>query len=140
MGNRIYGCDDCQEVCPWNRFAIMTTEKGFHPRENTRTPDLVSLATITPEEFKNRFKNSAILRAKYDGFIRNVVVALGNSRSEGAIPVLEKSLRQTSPLIRAHSAWAMGQIPSPQALQILKLTRIHETDPQVQEEIAVALQ
>jgi epoxyqueuosine reductase len=108
IGNRIYGCDDCQEVCPWNRFAAAALENPFHPGEGNS--DLAALARITAGEFKERFKNSPILRAKRDGFVRNVVVALGNSGSREAIPALEKALQDPSPLVRSHAEWAMSRI------------------------------
>jgi epoxyqueuosine reductase len=139
IGNRIYGCDSCQEVCGWNRFAVKTAEKEFSPREGNMLPDLVSLAALTSDEFKDQFNNSPILRATYSGFIRNVVIALGNSRKEGALPALEKALLQAGPLIRAHAAWALGQIASPQAFRILESTRVNETDRLVVEEISAAL-
>ena len=80
IGNRIYGCDDCQDVCPWNRFAVATREERFHPREGNLVPELAALVDLSPGEFARRFKGSPIRRAKRDGFVRNVVVALGNSR------------------------------------------------------------
>ena len=110
MGNRIYGCDDCQEVCPWNRFAIKTSERAFSPREENLMPDLLSLVRMTPGEFKRRFENSPILRATRDGFIRNVVVALGNSGKSEAIPALKNALQDSSPVVRNHARWAIEQI------------------------------
>jgi epoxyqueuosine reductase len=139
MGNKIWGCDDCQEVCPWNRFAKRTAEKAFSPREGNLAPDLISLAAITPEEFKDRFHNSSILRATHSSFLRNIVIALGNSRSEEAVPALEKAVRQASPLLRAHAAWALGQIASARALGILESIRANEADPLVLEEITAAM-
>jgi epoxyqueuosine reductase len=139
MGNRIFGCDSCQEVCPWNRFAAKTAEKAFCSRESSIPADLVSLASITPGEFKDRFSKSPVLRVAYSGFIRNAVIALGNSHMKEALPTLEKALQQPNPLIRAHAAWALGQIDSSQTLRILTSIRANETDPFVQEEIAAAL-
>lgn len=110
MGNRIYGCDDCQEVCPWNRFAVKTAERAFSPREENLTPDLLSLVRMTSGEFKRRFENSPILRATRDGFIRNVVVALGNSGKSEAIPALKNALQDSSPVVRNHARWAIEQI------------------------------
>jgi len=110
MGNRIYGCDDCQEVCPWNRFAVKTAERAFSPREENLMPDLLSLVRMTPGEFKRRFENSPILRATRDGFIRNVVVALGNSGKSEAIPALKNALQDSSPDVRNHARWAIEQI------------------------------
>jgi epoxyqueuosine reductase len=140
LGNRIFGCDDCQEVCPWNRFAIATPEKGFSPREGNLMPDLRTLVRLTPEEFGDRFKGSPILRATRDGFVRNVVVALGNSSKSEAVPALEEALQDASPLVRAHAAWALGRIASPSARRILRSIRAKETDASVLEEIIGALE
>ncbi len=110
IGNRIYGCDACQEVCPWNRFAVNTPEKAFRPRQENLAPELLPLARITPAEFGSRFANSPVLRATRDGFVRNVMVALGNSGRSEAVPVLKEALRDPSPLVREHAEWALGQI------------------------------
>ena len=139
IGNRIYGCDDCQDVCPWNRFAVTTGEKQFHPRKGNLVPELAALVDLTPEEFARRFKDSPIRRAKRDGFVRNVVVALGNSRRSEAVPALGRALRDASALVRAHAAWALGQIGTPEALRLIEDSRPSETDPQVREEMQLAL-
>jgi epoxyqueuosine reductase len=97
MGNRIFGCDDCQEVCPWNRFAIPAAEPAFRPRGDRLEPELVSLAALTEAEFKTRFKNGALQRVGRDGFVRNVVIALGNSGSPEAVPALTRALGDGSP-------------------------------------------
>ena len=136
MGNRIFGCDECQEVCPWNRFAVKTSEPGFHPREGAFMPDLAPLVDMSMEEFSARFKKSPIHQTTRDGFVRNVVVALGNSGSGAAVPALEKGLQDASPLVRAHAAWALGQIADERVHGILESARAKETHPMVLEEIA----
>jgi epoxyqueuosine reductase len=110
IGNRIFGCDDCQEVCPWNRFAAGPSERGFAPRREPRMPDLLPLVHITGEEFSARYAGSPILRATRDGFVRNVVVALGNSGSDEAVPALKEALLDSSLLVREHARWALKQI------------------------------
>jgi epoxyqueuosine reductase len=135
LGNRIFGCDDCQVACPWNRFAVKSAVKEFRPREGNLMPELAPLVSLSPDEFKKRFQNSPILRATRDGFVRNVAVALGNSRSSEAVPALEKAIQDVSPLVRAHAAWALGKIANEQALQILELIRAKEQHPAVLEEI-----
>jgi epoxyqueuosine reductase len=110
IGNRIYGCDDCLEACPWNRFAVKADPEVFSPREENRSPDLVALANLTPEEFKARFRGSTVLRARRDGFVRNVCVALGNSGDLRAMPALQRAMADESPLVREHAAWALEKI------------------------------
>jgi epoxyqueuosine reductase len=139
IGNRIFGCDTCQESCPWNRFAIKTTEKAFSPREGLLMPDLAPLIHISADDFRRRFKDSPIWRATRDGFVRNAVIALGNSGSAEAIPALEQALQDSSPLVRAHAAWALGRISSDQAGQILQKTQSIEKDASVLEELKLAL-
>jgi epoxyqueuosine reductase len=109
IGNRIYGCDDCLEVCPWNRFAVRSRTL-FSPREENRMPDLLPLVNLTPEGFKARFRGTPVLRARRDGFVRNVCVALGNSGDPRAIPALLRAAQDESPLVREHAEWALAQI------------------------------
>jgi epoxyqueuosine reductase len=136
MGNRIFGCDVCQEVCPWNRFAVKTSEPEFHPREGNLVPDLAPLVGMSMQEFSRRFIKSPIYQTTRDGFVRNVVVALGNSGSGAAVPALEKGLQDASPLVRAHAVWALGRIADKRVRGILESVRAKETHPMVLEEIA----
>jgi epoxyqueuosine reductase len=140
IGNRIFGCDDCQEVCPWNRFATVTGEADFHPGDGDRLPDLISLVNLMPAQFKDRYRESAIRRARRDGFVRNVVIALGNSHREEAVRVLSTALNDPSPLVRGHAAWALGQIGSKRARFLLQTASLTEVDPQAHAEIETALQ
>ncbi len=139
IGNRIFGCDDCQEVCPWNRFAVATAEQAFWPREGNLAPDLTQWAAITTEEFNARFRNSPVRRAKRDGFVRNVVVALGNSHQPEVIPALTKALGDSSALVRGHAPWALGEIHAHEARAALVSAGKVETDPWVLEEIKCAI-
>ena len=139
IGNRIFGCDECQETCPWNRFARKTSEKGFSPGEGYEMPDLITLVGITPGEFEQRFKKSPIYRATRDGFVRNVVTALGNSGRHQAIPVLEEALLDSSALVRASAAWALGAISQDPAREILLKAQKRENNPLVLEEISFVL-
>jgi len=139
IGNRIYGCDDCQEVCPWNRFAVSTPESAFQPGPGNLMPELAPLVDLTPEEFNRRFKNSAIRRARRDGFVRNVAVALGNSRLPEAVAPLGRALSDRSALVRGHAAWGLGQVATSEARELLRDARSRETDPAVLEEIELAL-
>ncbi len=137
IGNRIFGCDDCQDVCPWNRFATETGEPGFRPRPANHMPELRSLAGITPDEFEARFKGSPVRRAGRDGFVRNVVVALGNSRSGDAVPALERAMRDRNVLVRLHAAWALSRIPGKEARDALHSARRAEDDPAVLDEMTI---
>jgi len=148
IGNRIYGCDICQEVCPWNRFAQPTDEPAFLAREGLDGPSLIEWMTMTQEEFSRRFKNSPIKRTKRRGLLRNVAVALGNWGSPEAVPALERGLRDPEPLIRGHAAWALGATASAvgcapgvvaSASGALLLQLASESDPWVREEITLAL-
>ena len=139
MGNWVFGCDVCQDVCPWNRSPRVTSEPGFLARKGNFLPDLVSLVGISAEEFSARFNNSPIRRATRDGFVRNIVVAMGNSRSEHMIPALKNALLDASPLVRGHAAWALGRIADASVQRILDSATDGEADPLVREELSLAL-
>lgn len=110
IGDRIYGCDECLEVCPWNRFAQDSRETQF--RASRLEPwDLRELLTLTPQQFNRRFKHSPIKRTKRRGLLRNVAVALGNIGTEEDLPILEHTAAEhDEPLVREHAAWAVAQI------------------------------
>lgn len=111
MGNLVFGCDLCLDVCPWNKFAQVTRDPAFQPRPDLSAPKLVEFLGMTDAGFRARFKGSPILRAKRGGFLRNVCVALGNSRDPSAIPALtEKGLTDPDPLVREHAAWAVERL------------------------------
>jgi len=112
VGNRIFGCDDCLEVCPWNRFAQQAREPALSPRADLTMPELVELLELDEEEFQRLFARSPILRAKRRGLLRNVCVALGNARDSRAIPALTRALEDAEPLVREHAAWALERIGS----------------------------
>ncbi len=140
MGNRIFGCDICQEVCPWNRrFAQPSAEPAFQPRLDAISPSLLDLMALDEEDFRERFRGSPIKRAKRRGLLRNVAVALGNWKSPRAAPALARALRDAEPLIRGHAAWALGRIASNETQAILEQTLTTETDAWVREELRQAL-
>jgi len=110
IGNRIFGCDDCLDVCPWNRFAQVSHETAFSAREAAMSMSLVDYLKLTEVEFRVVFKNSPINRIKRRGFLRNVCVALGNIGGESDVPALERAAADPEPLIAEHAAWAIQQI------------------------------
>ena len=140
VGDHIFGCDICQDVCPYNAKARPSSEERFWPREGQYAPDLIPLLALTEEEFRRRFKGSAIRRAKRRGLLRNVAVALGNLRRAEAVPALTQALLEDpEPLVRGHAAWALGRIGGGEALEGLERASAQETDPEVREEIGLAL-
>ena len=139
MGNHVFGCEICQEVCPYNVKAVPTQEKAFSPREGLYAPELMPLLSLSEEEFRRRFRGSPILRAKRRGFLRNVAVALGNLKSPEAVPALIRALGDNEPLVRRHVAWALGQIGTPESLEALRKRPEAERDPEVREEIEEAI-
>ena len=108
MGNRIFGCDDCQAVCPWNRFAQHSNEADFNPRHGLDTASLVELFAWPEAEFLKRTEGSAIRRTSYQGWLRNIAVALGNApTSETVIEALRRRLGDPSEIVREHVQWAL---------------------------------
>ena len=110
IGNRIYGCDDCVQVCPWNRFAREGRMMKPHARPDLDTPDLVELLALDDAGFKRRFAGTPMMRTKRRGLLRNVCVALGNSGDRAALPALERAANDKEPLIAEHAGWAIDRI------------------------------
>ena len=110
IGNRIYGCDDCQLVCPWNRFAGATVEQDFHPRNGLDASTLIQLFSWDRKEFENRLQGSAIYRIGFECWSRNIAVALGNTPASPEISAaLEGRRDDPSALVREHVVWALQQ-------------------------------
>ena len=112
IGNRIYGCDDCLAVCPWNKFAREGNLMKPHAREDLTAPDLLELLRLDDAQFKAYFAGTPMLRTKRRGLLRNVCVALGNVGNETALPDLAKASHDHEPLIAEHARWAIGEIES----------------------------
>tara|TARA_Y100001960_G_C14690919_1_gene836341 strand:- start:107 stop:1156 length:1050 start_codon:yes stop_codon:yes gene_type:complete len=111
MGNRIYGCDDCIGICPWNKFAQVTQEIKFQAREELISPDLEYLVSLNDEEFRKLFTKSPIKRIKLDRFIRNVVIAIGNSGNQKYIKTLEHLIAtETDETVINTSKWALKKL------------------------------
>jgi epoxyqueuosine reductase len=139
IGNHIFGCDICQEVCPYNVKAEASLERAYQPRDGLHAPKLIPLLSLDRDEFRRRFKGSPILRAKRRGFLRNVAVALGNLKCLEAVPELIRALDDEEPLVRGHAAWALGEIGSGSALEALRRRFEVETDVEVANEIDEAI-
>jgi epoxyqueuosine reductase len=110
MGNRVFGCDDCLAVCPWNKFAEAAREARFAARAETDNPPLAELLILDDRAFRARFANTPVKRTGRDRFLRNVLIAAGNSGDAGLLPLIEALLADASPLVRAMAVWAMRRL------------------------------
>ena len=110
LGNWLFGCDVCQEVCPWNRKAPPGQEPAFQPRPGLEAVDLVELLSLSEEEFRGRFRGTALTRPRRRGLLRNAALILGNLGDPAALPALQQALTDPEPLIREAARWAIAQI------------------------------
>jgi epoxyqueuosine reductase len=110
IGNRIFGCDDCLAVCPWNKFAREGNLMKPHARADLQSPDLIELLQLDDAGFKSKFAGTPMLRTKRRGLLRNVCVALGNVGDKSALAALEKAAHDPEPLIAEHARWAIEKI------------------------------
>jgi epoxyqueuosine reductase len=141
IGDWVFGCDICQEVCPVNRKAVPGEHPEFAPEAGIGpSPLLTELLDITEDEYRVRFKSSPVKRAKWAGLRRNVAVALGNVADPSSIPALVRALNGTSELVRGHAAWALGRIGGEAALMALRARLATEDDEWVKEEISLAIE
>ena len=132
MGNRIYGCDDCLAVCPWNKYARRTAEPAFLSRDDLRAPRLATLAALDDAAFRRLFSGSPIKRTGRDRFVRNVLIAIGNSGEPALAPAAERLLDDESALVRAMAVWALAQFLDTRRFAALRAGRLPaETDPAV---------
>ena len=135
MGNRVFGCDDCLAVCPWNRFARVAGEARFHAREELRAPALADLASLDDAAFRALFTASPVKRIGRDRFIRNVLIAIGNSGDQALLASAGALLDDPSPLVRAMAVWATARLAPPERFESLKARRLEsETDEDVRRE------
>jgi epoxyqueuosine reductase len=137
IGNRIYGCDDCLAVCPWNKFAVHGRESKLAARESLRAPSLVELARLSDAQFRTLFAKSAIKRTGRDRFVRNVLIAIGNSGDITLACEAERLLDDNSPLVRGAAVWALGRLVPQDRLEAMA-QRTRERDASVQDEWRVA--
>ena len=132
MGNRIYGCDDCLAVCPWNKFAQTAGEAAFHARDALRSPTLQSLAQLDDPAFRALFSKSPVKRIGRDRFVRNVLYAIGNSGDAGLAPEVTRLLDDPSPVVRGAAVWALARLLGADAFCELRAGRASlETDADV---------
>ncbi|HVU13256.1 MAG TPA: tRNA epoxyqueuosine(34) reductase QueG [Phototrophicaceae bacterium] len=138
LGNWVYGCDVCQEVCPFQRFVPETNERAFHPADMARVaPRLLDLLALDVDAFNRQFGASPIQRIGRDRLVRNACIAAGNWGSDQAVPSLERLLADPNPLVRGHAVWALGKVNLSEPA--LRLRYDHEQDSEVRAEIAAAL-
>jgi epoxyqueuosine reductase len=139
MGEWLFGCDICQEVCPWNRKAPQTEEELLRPSAPHNPAELVELFQLTDDQFRARFRHTPMWRPHRGGLLRNAAIVLGNQRHAPAVPALIGGLQDRESLVRGACAWALGQMAGDVALQALADRRSVEDDPIVLEEIEQAI-
>ena len=139
VGDWVFGCDVCQDMCPVNRDAPKTLEPAFQKRHDFDAPALLPLLELDDEGFRERFRNSPVKRAKRVGLQRNVCVALGNIGDRSAVPALATALATKEPLVRRHAAWALGQLGGDEAEEALVVALAGETEAEVVKELEAAL-
>ena len=144
VGEWVFGCDICQQVCPWNvRFATLTSPPAaipeFSARPGVPQPELTQELALSSDQFSRKFKDSPVKRTRRDGYLRNVAVALGSLGFPAGVPALAKALSDDpEPLVRSHAAWALGQLGGSAALQALSAAARSEIDDEVLKEIGSA--
>jgi epoxyqueuosine reductase len=138
MGNRIYGCDDCLAVCPWNKFAQLGREAKLSARDQLQAPTLADLARLDDPAFRALFAKSPVKRIGRDRFVRNVLIAIGNSGDVSLAVEAERLLGDASPLVRGAAVWALGRLDA-RRLASLTPRRAMESDPDVRDEWSAAL-
>lgn len=132
IGNRIYGCDDCLAICPWNKFAKDANESAYHPREALKAPLLAELVMLDDASFRALFRKSPIKRIGRDRFVRNVLIAIGNSGDEALIKVISPMLADPSPLVRGACIWALSQLAKAEEYaKIREAYLLQETDADI---------
>ena len=139
MGNRIYGCDDCLAVCPWNKFAQAGREMKFHAREALRAPLLAELARLDDAAFRALFAKSAVKRIGRARFLRNVLIAIGNSADAALAHEAERLLDDPAPLIRGAAIWALGRLDRSRLVACAEQRRAVESDRAVSRRMDAAM-
>ena len=136
MGNRIYGCDDCLAVCPWNKFASAASEMALQARDELNAPHLADLAALDDTAFRALFRKSPVKRIGRDRFLRNVMIAIGNSGDAALIATARTALADASPLVRGAAVWALSRLLPASDFAALAQGHDDESDPEVRAEWA----
>lgn len=139
VGEWLFGCDVCQQVCPWNRFASQTGDEQFAPRPGVPPENLAEELHLSAEAFNRKFKGSPVKRAKRRGYLRNAATVIGNRGQAGDADRLAAAMQDPEPLVRQHAAWALGRVGGQKSRQILQEAWALEADPAVRVEIQAAL-
>ena len=139
MGSWLFGCDICQDVCPWNRDAPATREAEFEPRADLSPADVLPLLALDEDRYTRQFAGTPLDRPGRDGLVQNAAIVAGNSGHPAAVPSLVQLLGDDNPVLRSTAAWALGRIDGKDSLVALRDRRAVEDNPPVQEEIDAAL-
>jgi len=139
IGQWLFGCDVCQEVCPWNHDATQSTEQAFAPLASMNPVDLPPLFELDDQQFRQRFRHTPLWRAHRRGLLRNAAIVLGNRADPAALPALARGLQDDELLVRRAAAWAMGQLQTPAARAELVVRSATEPDGDVRAAIELAL-
>jgi epoxyqueuosine reductase len=139
VGEWLFGCDVCQDVCPWNSRAPLSCEAAFGPRAGSNPMELIPLFDLDEQAFRDRFRHTPLWRPKRRGLLRNAAIVLGNRPTPDAIPALIRGLNDSEPLVRGACAWALGRYPLAVAQHPLQRRRTNESDADVLSEIDAAL-
>ncbi|MCG8450638.1 MAG: tRNA epoxyqueuosine(34) reductase QueG [Pirellulales bacterium] len=139
MGNWAFGCDVCQDVCPWNHAAPVTEESAFQPEPSKNPLELAALFGLDEAGFRRRFRHTPLWRSHRRGLLRNAAIVLGNQRADSAFHALRRGLMDEEPLVRGACAWALGKLQRPAAKKLLEQRLPLEQDAEVRAEIEAAL-
>ena len=132
IGNRVFGCDDCLSVCPWNKFAEASREAKFAAVEGADMPRLADLLALDDEGFRSRFRGTPVKRTGHDRFLRNALIAAGNAKDPELVPLVKRHLDAASPLVRAMAVWALHQLlPESEVAQLRRAALATEQDSDV---------
>ncbi len=139
VGDWLFGCDVCQEVCPWNRFAPQAEVEEFAPLQSMNPVALADLFGLDEDDFRRRFRKTPLWRPHRRGLLRNAAIVLGNQRDESAVEALGRGLNDVEPMVRGACAWALGRIGTVEARRLLSLRASLEMDRAVRDEISAAM-